>query len=159
MIRGWSLRPLRWTTEDHYLIARTLDSNYIAETPTLDRFLVYDSFDAPYRLNIAKETRFAYKDRHHSDIIQPDEQDVAYYNNYKNHIPSGMQGKVRWESDAEFYRRQARDKKCAEDYYGNHNWISPLGQHKKWHIWFDVRRGITILVATWTLFVHVGLTV
>lgn len=149
-IHGWTLRPMNWTSEDHYLIARSKDSQYLVEIYESDRFLVYTG-SRPLQFEIANEQRWLYADNISThDIFQPTDKE---WESGRIDDPKNF----RWENESEFKNRQERNKKeMGLDYFGNHNWNSPHTRHNGWYRWFDIRRGICVSFAILTFLIHVA---
>jgi hypothetical protein len=112
---------------------------------------VYENARHPAEVTIAGEPRWLRCTARYSDVAEPTKAERAAY-------PSAPLD-YRWETEDEFRSRRARDRKCAEDYKGNHDWRSPLDKYKHWNWWFDVRRAICVAVASAMLAAHIGLLV
>lgn len=155
-IHWFPVDPPDWTAEDYYLLARSKTSYYMTEDYELDKFLVFtDRRAGSMTVNIAGQKRVVYANQ--NDIVEPTQ--WQYDNQDKIDTK-----KFRWEKKEEFEARKGRNKKDAENYYGNHNWklrgcYADRRGLKRWYRWFDVRRGVCVFVGVWAFFVHVALLV
>lgn len=151
---GYPIETPRWTSEDHYLIARMIDSSYLTESYEQDKFLVYESGD-PKKVIIAGKERWLYAPSGTMGgckyIYQPTD---------KQWQGGPISRGFRWETKIEFEERAKRNRKCAESYEGNHDWHPPHWRYKRrLYIWFDIRRVMAIAAAVWMMFVHIMLLI